>query len=428
MRIFPCLPAAALVALILIPATARAHFIWAIIDQGQARFALLESPSEKPDARFGTYVDGLETPLALGAVTDGARSGAVPKGQTAVSAQTTVGVKNREGVDYLLLYHAKGTVSLQSAGKASTAAFEIVATREGDALVASVRQDGWPVPATEVTLHVPGSDRQTTATTDLSGSVRFPFPVIQGFGFVGLRAKVVEGKAGTAQGKPYTQVHHWTTLTFPLGERTAPTVPSDSLSLTRFLRKQFEVNHDIVGHAAFNDTLFHGTLTRQQALIHFQQRALVHSEVHRILIGADPALPIPYGPGQKEVLTYLFTDLIAMGSGWPTEAQARPLTAAFLQEIRESEKRGPYFALGVQHVYYGGITNGGRMIGQKIAACLGFSPGYYAKSAGYREYLAQVDTLVGAEVRAEMLRGGQAAYRYIIASSNEDIFKTSATP
>jgi len=123
------------------------------------------------------------------------------------------------------------------------------------------------------------------------------------------------------------------------------------------------------------------------------------------------------------VLVFLFTDLITLGSGWPTEAQARPLTAAFLQEIRESEKKGPYFALGVQHIYYGGITNGGRIIGQTIAEDLHFTPTYYLKSDGYQDYLPKVNQISDPAARAEMIRGGQEAYKYIIASSNEDVFK-----
>jgi hypothetical protein len=122
-----------------------------------------------------------------------------------------------------------------------------------------------------------------------------------------------------------------------------------------------------------------------------------------------------------------------MGSGWPTEAQARPLTEAFLQTLRESEKQGPNFSLGVQHVYYGGITNGGRTIGQMIRDQVKVSPTYYLRSDGYTEYLPRVNKITDPEARREMIRGGQAAYEYIIASSNEEIFKakksqTSGSP
>jgi hypothetical protein len=194
--------------------------------------------------------------------------------------------------------------------------------------------------------------------------------------------------------------------------------------LTQLLREAYGENHDIVGNATFNKTLFAGKLTREQLEVHLQQRALVHNEVHRILNAASSKGKVPYGAAQKNVLVLLFQDLINMGSGWPTEPQARPLTRDFLKEIRDSEKQGPYFALGVQHVYYGGITNGGRLIGKKIGETLQFTPTYYEKSDGYRPYLTEVNKITDPSARREMIRGGTAAYKYIIASSNEDIFKT----
>ena len=123
------------------------------------------------------------------------------------------------------------------------------------------------------------------------------------------------------------------------------------------------------------------------------------------------------------MLVLLFTDLMNMGSFWPMESDARPLTKSFLEEIKESAKNGPYFALGVMHVYYGGITNGGRIIGQTISDNIKITPTYYLKSDGYPEYIEEVNKITDPEARKEMIRGGQEAYKYIIASSNEDIFK-----
>ena len=182
-------------------------------------------------------------------------------------------------------------------------------------------------------------------------------------------------------------------------------------------------SHQEVSTAAFNQTLFDNKITKAQVITHLQQRALVHNETHRILTEADPALHVPYGPAQKEVLVLLFSDLVAMGSGWPTGDQARPETRAFLQEIKNSQKSGPYFALGVQHVYFGGITNGGRMIGQKIGEQIKFEPTYYEKSDGYEPYLVEVNKITDSNARKEMVRGAQAAYKYIIVSMNEDIYK-----
>ena len=347
MKLWTLTPFAAIVATAAVPSVAHAHFIWATMENRQARFALLEGPSQKPDARFGSYVEGLKGDLALGAVTDGFRTCALPAGKSFVFAEKTVGVKNREGIDYLLVYHARGNATLFAASEPSKAPFEVLIRQEGSELIARVCQDGWPVPEAEVTLHLPGTETETTKTADLKGEARFALPTPFVSGTVGVRAKIVEGKTGELEGKKYAQVHHWATA-------TAPLAPPETF--TRSLRKSFEGFHESVSGAAFNATLFSGKLTRAQIETHLQQRALVHNELHRILNGAAG---LPYGPAHKEMLNYLFSDLLAMGSGWPTEAQARPRTAAFLTELRASEARGPYFALGVLHVYYGGTTNGG---------------------------------------------------------------------
>lgn len=39
--------------------SAQAHFIWATVEGGQVRFALLEDVNEAPDAKFAKYVEGL---------------------------------------------------------------------------------------------------------------------------------------------------------------------------------------------------------------------------------------------------------------------------------------------------------------------------------------------------------------------------------
>jgi hypothetical protein len=201
----------------------------------------------------------------------------------------------------------------------------------------------------------------------------------------------------------------------------APAADAKDKPFTQILRASYAGKHEVVSNTEFNKTLFAEKLTKEQVITHLQQRALIHNECHRILSATTK--PVPYGDAQKNILILLFDDLIHMGSGWPTEPQARPLTKDFLGQIRESEKRGPYYALGVQHVYYGGITNGGRTIGKMIGDQVKFTPTYYEKSDGYTEYLPEVNKIADPEARKEMIRGAKAAYEYIIASSNEDVFK-----
>lgn len=415
---------AALVAVASAQTAARAHFVWATVQNGQARFALLEDVNGAPSAPFESYVANLSPqyggkPLTLGAPKDGARYAALPAGPGVVVAESVVGVKEREGNTYLLVYNAKGATSLAMAGSLTKTPAELTARQDGKELIVSVRQEGWPVPQGEVWVQWPGEDAPKSVKADIKGDARMPWPAPSALrnGFVGIRTLVKEAKKGETGGKRYAAVHRWATLTFPI------TGVQEEKLFTQILRASYAHNHEIVGGAAFNKTLFEGKLTKAQLEVHLQQRALIHNELHRILIASDPAKRVPYGGAQKNVLVLLFTDLISMGSGWPTEAQARPLTTAFLQEIRESESKGPYFALGVQHIYYGGITNGGRLIGAKIGETLNITPTYYDKSDGYQEYLPEVNKISDPDARKEMIRGGQAAYRYIIASSNEDIFK-----
>lgn len=420
-------------ALMAVPSNAFADYIWATVEKGQVRFALLENAGGAPNPQFEKYVADLtpqcgEKSLTLGTPREGARYAALPAGQNVVTAESTVGVRARGGAPYLLIYDAKGAVSLAAANTSTKIPAELLARKDGTELVISLRGSSAAIPDTDVWVQWPGSAEPSIVKTDSKGDVHVPWAAsAPKSGFVGIRAMVTEAKSGEAEGKTYASIHRWTTLTFPIdspqSEKSATkTVALGDKPLTQLLREAYGGNHEVVGNAAFNHTLFEGQLTFAQLEIHLQQRALIHNETHRIL-NAAPKGSVPYGAAQKNVLVLLFQDLIAMGSGWPTDAQIRPLTRDFLKEIRESEKKGPYFALGVQHVYYGGITNGGRMIGEKINETLHILPTYYEKSDGYREYLPEVNKITDPAAQQEMIRGGKAAYKYIIASSNEDIFK-----
>ncbi len=418
----------------------RAHFIWATVENGQARFALLENIAEKPNPDFVKYVTatalsprfGGKT-LAGGTLKDGARYiplGSPGTGLSApfgtVSAESIVGVKERGGETYLLVYHAKGSTLLVDSSQMTKSPAEILAARTGDQLKISVRQFGKPVPAGEVWVQWPGETEAKTVKTNALGYVNVPWPAASGLpgGFVGIRTMVTERKPGKADGKPYASIHRWATLTFPVGGGAPPPVEKP---FTQLLRASYAGKHEVVSSSEFNKTLFAEKLTKPQLIVHLQQRALVHAAVDRILTAPGVSKAVPYGDAQKNVLTLLRSDLVQLGVGWPADADARPLTKAFLETIRESAKQGPYFALGVQHVYYGGITNGGRTIGQMIADQVKFTPTYYLQSDGYTEYLPKVNEITDADARKEMIRGGQAAYAYIIASSNEDVFKTATT-
>jgi hypothetical protein len=418
-----------------IPSAASAHFIWATVEKGQVRFALLENVNEAPSTQFAKYVAELtprcgDKTLKLGETQDGARFAAVPSGQKVITAESTVGAKEREGKPYLLIYNAKGAVSLAAAGTLVKAPAEILVHKDGSDLVVSVMANAKAVADAEVWVQWPGSDDSKSIKTDAKGDAHFAWPAEpHKSGFVGVRAMVDEARAGELDGKSYASIHRWATLSFPSegaksGSKTVA-VSLEDKPLTRLLREAYGSNHEIAGKAAFNQTLFAGKVTREQIEAHLQQRAIIHSELHRILNAAANKNAVPYGATQKKVLVFLFDDLITMGSEWPAESKALPLTRDFLKEIRESEAKGPYYALGVWHVYYGGITNGGRMIGEKIGDTLKFQPTYYEKSDGYREYLPEVNKITAPAAQQEMIRGGKAAYKYIIAVSNEAVFQST---
>lgn len=196
-----------------------------------------------------------------------------------------------------------------------------------------------------------------------------------------------------------------------------------STPLMRQLQNSFGQNHEIVGHTAFIQTLMTGKLTRAQLDAHLQQRALIHEEIDSILMTAGVAKGLPYSDDQRQVLTLLRKDMEAMGTPWPKEDMAWPLTKKLLNQIRDSVKEGPYFALGVLHVYYGGITHGGRDIGAMINRDLKVNLSYYLKSDGYAAYAKRVNEIMTPKDQQEMIRGGVATYQYIITSNDDSFFQ-----
>ncbi len=219
-RLFPAL-AASVLATAFLPTVARAHYIWATVTKGQARFALLEDVNTAPTTAFAKYVASLSPrsggkTLTLGETKEGARFAALPAGQTLVVAESTVGAKERGGKAYLLIYHAKGAGSLAAAGTLGKMSPEIVAKRVGTSLVVTVRNNNGSVSETEVFIQWPGVPEGASVRTDARGEVKLPWPATTGTGFVGVRAMVSETKSGERDGIKYDSVHHWTTLTFPI--------------------------------------------------------------------------------------------------------------------------------------------------------------------------------------------------------------------
>jgi hypothetical protein len=400
------------------PATSEAHFLWASLDPATKTVAigLQEVPSQEP-LPLGTRADQVKGWLYSGRALRLKAEGNWFKASTSngcVGASLDYGVIDRRdggrGV-FWLKYYAKGCSTLGASQTRLNLPVELSATQTRDGRsVVTVLQNGKPTADADLVVEDATGKTSFEGKSGADGTAILP----ASSGPLEVRALITDPTPGTQAGKPYDLIRSYSTLTVR---------DTSAKSLTRLLRESFGNMHDVVSNTAFINTVMAGTLTKPQLEAHLQQRALIHDEVDRVLRRAriDPLL---YGDPQKEVIPLLRDNLKAMGSVWPAPSEAWPLTQGLLAEIRESAKQGPYFALGVFHVYYGGITHGGRDIGAMIDHQLNTSLGYYEKSGGYDDYAREVDTITDPEAQREMIRGGNEAYRYIIAVNDLQIFKT----
>ncbi len=392
-------------ALIALPTLAPAHFLWATLDPAGKTVAIAfqEVPTDAPlpmaerAAKVKAWASTTE-PFVLKA--DANRLLAPAGDRAAASLDYGVLDKTAQGRGrFWLKYYAKAAANPEASARSLGLPLELSAARKDGTWVVTVLKDGKPAAGAELTASVPGEPEPFVGKTGADGTLSLPAFE----GPLAARAAVVENVKGTQGGHPYDLVRLYSTLTV----RPKP--------FSRVLHDSFGDNHDVVSHTAFIETVMAGKLTKAGLIEHLQQRELVHEAVARILDGAPN---VPYGADQRNVLAFLKADLAALGSTTP--ATPKPVTQAFLDEVAASAKTGPWFALGVLHVYYGGITNGGRDVGAMMADQTGFQPAYYLKSDGYPAYVRTLNALTLApDAQKEAIRGGQAAYRYIIAVNGE---------
>lgn len=383
------------------PVLAHGHYLWVGLEADGAHIGLQEVPTDAP-LPLGEHAPAVEAWRERGKRIKLRAEGSalVAPGVGACAASLDYGVIDRSSAGrgvYWLRYFAKACPDVGAASKALGLAFEIAAEPAAKGLLLTVTIDGKPVSGAEITL---AGSSEPAGKTDAQG--RFLVPG----GAVAIRATLVQIGKGEHGGNAYDLIRLYSTLT--IGAQATP--------LTKRISAAFGDDHEIVQRTKFIDTLMAGKLTRAQLVDHLQQRALVHEAMDRILNGKRLAA---YGPEQVAVLTFLRQDLAAMGTPWPTPADAWPSTAEFLKTL---EAEGPYYALGAFHVYYGGITHGGRAIGARIGRSLGVNLAYYAKSDGYAAYVERVNQIADPDAQRAMIRGGVAAYRYIIAINNADEF------
>jgi len=406
------------VAALSIPAMSQAHFLWVSLDPAAktASIGFQEVPEQAPlplGAKAAQIKAWLPTGKQLPMKADQTWLRA-PSTAACVAASLDYGVIDRRDAGrgvFWLKYYAKAAVNLAASQTRFNLPVELTAIENADgAPVVTVWQNGKPAPEAEVVVEDMDAKPTFEGKTASDGTVVLP----KAQGPLEVRALITDNTPGAQDGKSYELTRSYSTLRI--------TDPS-AKSLTRQLRDSFGDMHDVVSHTAFINSVMDSKVTKAQLEQHLQQRALIHESMDAILRRA-PLEPGLYGPDQREVLTLLKSNVQQLGFRWPHSSDAMPLTKAFLAEIEASKKQGPYFALGVFHVYYGGITHGGRDIGAMIDQTLGTTLPYYEKSDGYEPYAKAVDTIVDLTAQEEMIRGADEAYRYIIAVNNLDTFKS----
>jgi len=402
-----------------VPSICQAHFLWVSVDPTSktASVSFQEVPEQAP-LPLGARAHAVRAwlpggkKLNLKADETGLRT---TSAGPALAAVLDYGVVDRRDAGrgvFWLKYYAKGATNLAASQVILDLPVELTAARSaGGETVVTVLLSGKPALGADVVVEDATGKQTFEGKTGPDGTTTLP----KSQGPLEVRALVTDPTPGTNEGKPYELVRSYSTLWV--------TDPS-SEPLTGLLRKSFGDKHEVVSHSAFIETVMAGKLTKSQLADHLEQRALIHEAIDSELRRAslDKAL---YGPDQRQVLTLLRSNLETLGLRWPRGSAALPLTRSFLDQIEASRKQGPYFALGAFHVYYGGITHGGRDIGATIDQSLGTSLSYYEKSDGYAPYARAVDGITDPAARQEMIRGADEAYRYIIAVDNLDIFKAS---
>ena len=130
--------------------------------------------------------------------------------QLVASGSLTYGIMARGGSPFLLEYYAKGSVGLGSAGKTTKLMAEVVATESQlGRLTITVLLAGKPAAGAEVVVPMEGTFTDKMLT-DANGQIEIAMPLTP---LYSIRAMVAEQRDGEHDGKPFSLVKHYTTLT-----------------------------------------------------------------------------------------------------------------------------------------------------------------------------------------------------------------------
>jgi uncharacterized GH25 family protein len=212
----------ALGAALFIPMTsAHAHFLWGHVTPGAEptyRLTISETPVEGTDADHIAQAQGSMAWLANGkdlklTSKDEFFTAPLTPAAKVVAAGYSWGVYPDEAKKpYLLDLYAKAAVTEAGAAESANLPLEVFARREGKQFIATVKSEDKPLANAEVVVTSPDDKKEKTITTGKNGTVRFPFTKA---GLYTVRAiNVVTPRSGAHNGKRYSSVHGYSTLTF----------------------------------------------------------------------------------------------------------------------------------------------------------------------------------------------------------------------
>lgn len=217
----------ALAVLVLVTSTARTHFLWLVPDKGAATAQVLFSDSLAPDtpellakmAKTQWYARdnaGKTTALKWTPTKTGFALAAPDKGPTLLGGVCLYGVVQRgQDQPFLLNYYTLALVGASPdnrPGETIYAAWDTLPMQilpaRGTARGFVVLFQGKPLADAEVVILAPGKDQAETRKTNAQGVFELPE---QPQGRWALRARHVEKKSGTHEGKDYKEVRHYVT-------------------------------------------------------------------------------------------------------------------------------------------------------------------------------------------------------------------------
>jgi hypothetical protein len=211
--------------MLVIASPVTAHFIWLVPTPNANEALMIFSDSLEPDANVAITKIAQTKMYARGA--SGKADGKLMEQKDSFLYRATgqqplevagvceYGVLDKKGAKYLLCYYAK--TILGDDGKLGhgwdTLPLEIVRTKTPGTF--AVLWQGKPAAKAEVTLLMPDED---TRDIKLNAEGQFQLGEIKGGASskIGLRAKLIEAKAGELAGKKYDEVRHYSTWTLEL--------------------------------------------------------------------------------------------------------------------------------------------------------------------------------------------------------------------